>query len=195
MRACMLRRARPQRADSYKLVISCNSLDEGSAYFTQLTDHIDAKGLTIATCHLNGKNENGDVVFIGDRIAEARSPGTVKVYHYLDPYPFCDFVCYPSTYEGWGNSLGEALQAMKPVMINRYPVYLSDLSQYGLDLVEIDDEITKETVTEVLRLLEDANHRKEVTSKNFAIADRNFGYDTAERILSGCLDYLRPFVK
>lgn len=187
-----LREARPERASSYKLVVSCNSRDEGNDYFTKLTEYIKRQGLTIGACQVDGTNSSGDVVFIGDRIAEARRPGRVRIYHYLDPYAFCDLVCYPSTYEGWGNSLGEAIQALKPVMINRYPVYLTDISRYGLDLVEIDNEVTSETVNAVLKLLEDDAHRDVVTRGNFEVANRSFGYDMAEKTLAACLDRLQP---
>ena len=43
-----------------------------------------------------------------------------------------------------------------------------------------------------LRQMEDEAHRDTVTRKNFEIASKNFGYDTAEAVLSRSLARLAP---
>jgi glycosyltransferase involved in cell wall biosynthesis len=188
---CALKKARPERADKFKLVISCKCLDEGSVYFDSLVSYATERGLAIRDSVVTRLRGREDVVFIGDRIDAVRqkeNKGKTKIYHYLDPYPFCDFVCYPSTYEGWGNSLGEAIQACKPVMINRYPVYDSDIRPYGFRLLEIEDKITPETVEEALKLLENEAYRKEIVEHNFKIAGKVIGYNTAQ-------DIIEPLIK
>ena len=47
-----------------------------------------------------------------------------KMYTLWDIYPHADFVTYPSLYEGFGNALLEAFYFKKPIMTNRYSIYV-----------------------------------------------------------------------
>lgn len=172
-----LKQRRPEKAGRYKLVISLSAMDEGNKYYEKLIDYIRKKGLTIGRSTLSS-NKSGDVVFTGERISSARKKlKGKKIYHYLDTFPNCDFCVYPSTYEGWGNVIGEATQAKIPLLINKYPIYKSDIKKYGFRFVEIMDKITKKTVDDVLKILEDPKEKKRMVEHNFKVGKEHLGLD------------------
>jgi glycosyltransferase involved in cell wall biosynthesis len=173
-----LKEARPKDAKKMKLVMSLNNRDEGEHYPDSLYRYIKKQGLSIGYVTLKDQKD-GDVIFIYDRVNSIRrSENGKKIYHYYDTYPNADFVLYPSEYEGWGNVVGEAVQAKKPLMINKYDIYTRDIKPLGFDFVEIDGEITDETVKEVLGVLDHAKAYKEkMVEHNFDVAKRNIGFD------------------
>jgi mannosylglucosylglycerate synthase len=186
--------------NNYKLVISLMSKDEGDAYYNFLIDYSKSKGLSVGHCTKDGKNEVADVMFIGDRINSVRkmlrSDGghPVKIYHYLDSYTMADFICYPSYNEGWGNCLGESWQAKKPIMLNRYDVYDTDIRPLGFKMVEINNSITDDTIEHSLKMLEDKIYRDHCVETNFQIAKNNFGFDLIKRTLSELKQELMPAI-
>lgn len=174
--------------DRYKLVVSLNSMGEGDDYYKTLIDYIHEKGLS--TGHVTPKErEDGDVIFIKDLVNSVRKRNGTKTYHYLDPYPYADFVLYPSSQEGWGNVFGEAIQAKKPLLVNQYPIYKSDIKDLGFNVLEIEDKIEDKTVADVLYLLNNPHHtRNDYTEYNFDLAHDKIGYDVARDIFSGLID-------
>jgi glycosyltransferase involved in cell wall biosynthesis len=85
-------------------------------------------------------------------------------------------VTFPSIYEGFGNALLEAFYFKKPVLINRYTVYVEDIEPKGFRLISIDGFIAKETVTDVQVLMEDPAAREAMVEHNYAVATRHYGY-------------------
>ena len=53
-----------------------------------------------------------------------------------------DFVTYPSLYEGFGNALLEAIYFRKPVLINRYSIFVRDIEPKGFRLLTMDGFVT-----------------------------------------------------
>jgi glycosyltransferase involved in cell wall biosynthesis len=100
-----------------------------------------------------------------------------------DAYLAADLITYPSLYEGYGNALLEALFYGVPVLVNRYPVYVSDIAPLGLKLVEIDGEITDETVAEVKSLLANPARIRANARHNFEIARKQLSYRVLRRRL------------
>jgi glycosyltransferase involved in cell wall biosynthesis len=169
----MIKEKRPENADKYKLVISLSTMDEGNEYYDKLIQYIRDKELSIGRCTLNF-NRMGDVVFTGDRVSSTRRKERgKKIYHYLDTFPHCDFVFYPSAYEGWGNVIGEAVQAKKPMLINKFPIYISDIKKYGFKFIEINDKVTPQVVSKVLEILEKPGLRKRMVDYNFKVGKKN----------------------
>ena len=93
-----------------------------------------------------------------------------------EAYQAADFVTFPSTYEGFGNALLEAIYFKKPVMINRYKVYVQDIAPKGFNLVEMNGKITNTVVQNVKQLLGDSVRRKRVTNDNYNVAQKNYSY-------------------
>lgn len=154
-----------------KLVISHDAGDEGFEYKHMIEEL--------------AREENVEVMFIGDRVSEVRqydSEGR-KLYTLWDLYPHADLVTYPSTYEGFGNALLEAIYFKKPVVINRYSIFVEDIEPKGFELAVIDGFITREVVSRVERLLSDAEERRRVVEHNYAVARRYYSYAVLRRNL------------
>ena len=114
------------------------------------------------------------------RLAPVGEPGTPGL---ADAYSAADLVCYPSLIEGFGNALLEAVYFRRPVLVNRYPVYVSDIAPTGLRAVEIDGAVTAETVAAVTELLDRPELVEEIVTHNYAVGRRHFSYEVAEEIL------------
>jgi len=116
--------------------------------------------------------------------------GQRKVYSLWDAYVHADFVTYPSRHEGFGNALLEAIYFRLPIMINRYNVYVTDIAPLGLELIEINDEVTDEAVEAVIRSLIDPVHRRRIVEFNYSAALEHFSYEAVmpklEALLARC---------
>ena len=167
----LLRRLREPRA---RLIISHQAGDEGMAYYRQLLDRAEA--MNVEVHYLAGFIEDRRVVRSGR-----------KSYTLWDVYPHADFVTYPTLYEGFGNALLEAIYFRKPVLVNRYSVYVADIAPLGFDFVEVDGWISDESVSEVRRLLDDPSRRQAMVDTNYELARRYFSYDVLARKLEELL--------
>ncbi|NBD37877.1 MAG: glycosyltransferase [Verrucomicrobia bacterium] len=154
-----------------KLVISHEAGDEGYEYKHMLEELAREEGV--------------ELFFIGDRISEVRQRDAEgrKCYTLWDLYPHADLVTYPSTYEGFGNALLEAIYFKKPVVINRYDIFVKDIEPKGFDLAVIEGFITRDLVRKVKRLLFDADYRQGVLEHNYSIARRYYSYAILRRHL------------
>jgi glycosyltransferase involved in cell wall biosynthesis len=154
-----------------KLVISHDAGDEGYEYKHMIEEL--------------AREEEVDVRFIGDRVSEVRQLDAEgrKLYTLWDLYPYADLVTYPSTYEGFGNALLEAIYFKKPVVINRYNIFIQDIEPKGFDLAVIDGFITREVIKKVERLLNEPDYLKKVVEHNFVVARRYYSYATLRRHL------------
>lgn len=166
----LLRRLREPRA---RLIISHHAGDEGMAYYRQLLHR--AQALNVEVHYLAG--------FIEEKRAKRNGR---KAYTLWDVYPHADFVTYPTLYEGFGNALLEAIYFRKPVLVNRYSVYVADIAPFGFHFVEVDGWISDESVSEVRRLLDDPDSCATLVNKNYEIARRHFSYD----VLAAALEHL-----
>jgi len=155
----------------YKLVISHDAGDEGYEYKYMLEEL--------------AREENVELRFIGERVSEVRQRDSKgrKLYTLWDLYPHADLVTYPSIYEGFGNALLEALYFRKPVVINRYSIFIEDIEPKGFRLAVINGFITRDVVRMVQRLLDDPEYRAEVVDHNYAIARRYYSYTVLRRSL------------
>ncbi|NNC88742.1 MAG: glycosyltransferase family 4 protein [Akkermansiaceae bacterium] len=158
-----------------KLVISHDSGDEGYEY-QQMLEHL-------------AEDDGVDLRIIADRVSERRQRDSQdrKMYTLWDIYPHADLVTYPSVYEGFGNALLEAFYFRKPVVINRYSIYVQDIEPKGFQMVEMDGYVTRETVREVRRLLFDEGLRGEMVDTNYELASRFYGYGALRKALEGAL--------
>ena len=147
-----------------KLVISHPSGDEGHEYMEQLVELSQDDGI--------------DLVLCGDRIADRRQLDGAgrKVYVLKDLYPHADLVTFPSLYEGFGNALLEAVYFRRPVVVNRYSVFIRDIEPKGFRMPTIDGFVSRATVQEIRRIVEDAQYRQQLVDHNYEVARRYYGY-------------------
>ena len=123
---------------------------------------------------------------VSDKLSEINGN---RMFSLQEAYQAADFVTFPSTYEGFGNALLEAIYFKKPVMTNRYKIYVQDIAPKGFNLVEMSGKITKTVVQNVEQLLGDSVRRKHVTNYNYKVARKNYSYKILRkkllRIVSG----------
>ncbi len=147
-----------------RLVISHASGDDGFEYEARVADFAERMGVR--------------ALFSSERFGENR--GTTedgrKIYSLSDAYPHADLVTYPSLVEGFGNAFLEALYYKKPIVVNNYAIYATDIRPKGFKVIEFDDYITEKTVQETLRILDDFAYQEEMCRINYALALRHFSY-------------------
>jgi len=158
------------------LVVSHLAGDEGMDYYYQLVDFAERLGVK--------------VIWAGERVGECRGINGFgeKIYKLWDVYPHADFVTYPSLYEGFGNALLETFYFSKPVLVNRYPVFIDDIEPCGFKVISIDGEITDEVVSKTMDLISDKDLTRQWTQSNYDLCVENFSLkvlkDSLDRILS-----------
>jgi len=159
-----------------RLVISHASGDDGYEYETRVADFAERMGVR--------------TIFSSERFAEDR--GTTadgkKIYSLADAYPHADLVTYPSLVEGFGNAFLEALYYRRPIVVNNYAIYATDIRPKGFRVIEFDDYITNKTVEDTHRILDEPSYQAELCSFNYALALRHFSYKVLRNKLQVLLD-------
>jgi glycosyltransferase involved in cell wall biosynthesis len=110
-----------------------------------------------------------------------------KIYSLWDAYPHANLITYPSTYEGFGNALLEAVYFRRLVVVNRYPVYNADIEPLGFEFIELDGFVDESAVNKTRELLHDPDQVKAMAEKNYAIAQEHFSLEVLERKLKELL--------
>jgi len=149
-----------------KLVISHEAGDEGYEYLGMLEQL--------------AKEEGVDMRIVADRVGEVRQRDSEgrKVYTLWDLYHHADFVTYPSTYEGFGNALLEAIYFRKPVLINRYSIFVRDIEPKGFRLLTMDGFVTPTIARQVRQILTDRDLCEEIVNHNYEVARQFYSYST-----------------
>ncbi|TWU65858.1 glycosyltransferase family 4 protein [Crateriforma conspicua] len=159
------------RNDKCKLVISHASGDEGNEYLAALMELAESSGvdLRLADEHVGDKRgltEDGR-----------------KIYTLADAYSQADFITYPSIYEGFGNALLEAFYYRKPVLVNRYSIFVADIEPKGAKVIAMDGYLTQDVVSKVERVIRDQRFREEMVDFNYEIGKAFFSYSVLRRKL------------
>ena len=147
-----------------KLVISHASGDEGYDYEKRVWEYSRIMGV--------------DTLFVSDIINDQRgvTPGGRKIYTLDDIYPHADLVTYPSNFEGFGNAFLEAIYYRKPILVNNYSIYSTDIRPKGFSVIEIDGYVTRPAVRLAKKVLRDEAFREKMVAHNYQIALRHFSY-------------------
>jgi len=157
------------------LVISHASGDEGDEYARRVREYSEILGVK--------------VVFCSDRLDDER--GTTedgrKVFDLADVYHHADLVTYPSTIEGFGNAFLEAAYYRKPILVNNYSIYESDIRPKGFRTVEMDDYISNGTLSQTREVLTNPDLVAEMVEINHALASRFFSYEVLAQKLTTLL--------
>ena len=121
------------------------------------------------------------------------TPDGRKIYSLWDIYPFADLVTYPSLYEGFGNAFLEAVYFKKPIVVNNYTIYESDIRTKGFHVIFFDEFITDDTVAQANAILDNPELAHESAEKNYELARKYFSYATLREKLQICLDNIFGF--
>jgi glycosyltransferase involved in cell wall biosynthesis len=156
----------------YKLVISHEAGDEGYDYAQFVQEH--------------ARDHNVDLRFVSCHIGETRgvNESGEKIYTLWDVYPHADFVTYTSLYEGFGNAFLEAVYFKKPILINRYEVFVRDIEPQGFDLIVMDGFLTDRIVRQVHEVVESSERRERMVNYNYEVATRHYSYAVVRKRLA-----------
>jgi len=158
-----------------KLLISHEAGDEGFEYADWLKQAARNMGVDLRIMGIDMRDPWNDV------------DETVTGYTLLDVYPCADFVTYPSLHEGFGNAFLEAVYLRKPVLINRYSIFIRDIEPKGFDLVVMDGLLTRKTIEQVREVLVSEERRRTMVRHNFDVASRYYSYAMLRRWLKTLL--------
>jgi glycosyltransferase involved in cell wall biosynthesis len=169
----LVRRLKEPRA---RLVVSHSAGDEGLGYYHWLRDLAQSEGV--------------DMRFVANRFSETRKfdDQGQKIFSLWDMYPHADLITYPSEYEGFGNAFLEAIYFRKPILVNRYSVYMLDIEPLGFETVTMDGYISDDVVEKVRHVLNDPELRRQMADRNFAIAKQHFSLAVLRRRLHNLIE-------
>ncbi|MEM9479074.1 MAG: glycosyltransferase family 4 protein [Verrucomicrobiota bacterium] len=156
----------------YCLLVSHRAGDEGFEYQDML--------IRLA------KQRDVRVIWFGERIGHehGETEDGKRIYRLWDISPHADLVAYPSIYEGFGNAFLEAVYFRKPVVVNRYQVYIDDIEPCGFKTVTLDGAVDAGVVERTRFLLENPDVAKQWCDHNYEVALEHFSYATLKKKLS-----------
>ena len=161
-----------------KLVISHEDGDEGLGYSDWLQRLARDSGI--------------DLRLVKENVVSPwrKATGVNGQFSLWTVYAAADLVTFCSLYEGFGNGLLEAIYFKKPVILNRYETFISDIEPLGFEFLTLDGYLTPDVVTRARRLLKGGGETYAGPERNYAIARRHFSYDVLRRHLTTILSEL-----
>lgn len=157
------------------LVISHASGDEGYEYQMRVREYADMMKIR--------------ALFVDDIIQETR--GTTedgrKIYTLEDIYPHADLITYPSLIEGFGNAFLETIWFRKPIMVNNYSIYATDIKPKGFRVIEMDNFISRETIKTADEVLNDKKLAREMADINYSLGLKYYSYGVLRNQLQAVL--------
>jgi len=156
-----------------KLVVSHESGDEGLEYQDALVELAEQSGVDLRFVHTQLRpSEEATSGRIGATVA---SLGEV--------YAAADLITYPSIYEGFGNALLEAFYYRKPVVVNRYAIFISDIEPKGFKVIAMNGFLTRTVLEHVRKVIGDPAYRQEMVDQNYELGKAFFSYSVLRRRL------------
>jgi glycosyltransferase involved in cell wall biosynthesis len=163
-----------------KLVVSHAAGDEGFEYVLKLNTLARESGVQIR--------------FIHNMVADpyAPQPDANDRFSLWEVYQAADFVTYPSLYEGFGNALLEAIYFKKPLLVNRYKIFKTDIEPKGFDVIKMDGHLTGEVVADVKNVMNDEHRREKMVTANYQIAREHYSFALLHEKFAALLSKLFP---
>lgn len=158
-----------------RLVISHASGDEGYTYERHLREYAERLSVPV--------NFESDII----RERRGQLPDGRKVYSLWDVYPYADMVTYPSDIEGFGNAFLEAVYFRRPVVVNNYSIFDTDIKPKGFRVIEFDGYIDDDTVQRTRDVLDDPKRMRAMAEYNYQLAKRHYSFTMLERRLQTLL--------
>ena len=154
-----------------KLVVSHESGDEGLEYRDALVELAEQSGVDLRFVHAQIPTTNP--------LGIVEGPGTSLA----EVYAQADLITYPSLYEGFGNALLEAFYYRKPVLVNRYAIFISDIEPKGFKVITMNGFLTRKVLEQVRRVISDESYRTQMIDRNFELGKKFFSYSVLRRKL------------
>ena len=154
-----------------KLIISHATGDEGDDYYERILDYAEHLGVEIVPVdHLvaprRGVNEKGE-----------------KLYTIADMYTCADLITYPSGYEGFGNAFLEAIYYRRPIVVNRYSIYIADIEPKGFDVIVMNGFVSASVTEQIKEVLYNPQRRARMVKWNYELGRKYFSYEVLEKHL------------
>ena len=150
------------------LFITHRADDEGESYWRFLMHQASSMGVRLRLIEDMISTESTDVE-------------SGKRFSLWEVYGYANLVTYPSIYEGFGNALLETVYFKRPAVVNRYPVYAADLAPLGFEFVELEGFVDQKAIDDVQNLLSNPDRVRQMTEKNYRIAQEYFSLELLER--------------
>ncbi len=154
-----------------KLVVSHESGDEGMDYRDSLIELAEQSGVDLHFVHAE----------LEPAVTTERNGASVASL--AEAYYHADLITYPSLYEGFGNALLEAFYYRKPVLVNRYSIFVADIEPKGFKVIAMDGFLTRGVLEQVRRVISDEHYRQEMVDYNFELGKAFFSYSVLRRKL------------
>jgi len=161
--------------EKYKLVISHEAGDEGFEYVERIKQLAGRYGIQVR--------------FVDKMVEDPFAHPSDKKgrFSLWEVYQAADFITYPSLYEGFGNALLEAIYFKKPILVNRYKIFMDDIEPKGFDLVSMDGVLTGEVVKKIQHIVNDKEKREKMADKNYLLALKHYSYSSLRKQLASIM--------
>ncbi len=153
--------------DDPDLIITHSAGDEGFAYYNWLQREARMMGVSLQLVDF----------MVG---SESEGFGGSPSFSLADAYRSTDLVTYPSIYEGFGNALLEAVYYKRQVVINRYPVYNSDIRPLGFQFIELDGYVDERAIELSIEVIKYPETIRDIVEGNYQIARHHFSMEVLE---------------
>lgn len=161
------------------LVVSHASGDEGHTYAEYLSEYADIMGVRMLSASDNIDYERG------------QTPDGRDIFSLADIYQQADLVTYPSSVEGFGNAFLETVYYCRPIVINTYEIFKTDIQPKGFKVIGFDDFIGGGCVRFARRVLHHPELAAEMTDYNYQLGRRYYSYSVLKNhlvaLMSECL--------
>jgi glycosyltransferase involved in cell wall biosynthesis len=111
-----------------------------------------------------------------------------KIYSLADAYSQADLVTYPSQIEGFGNAFLEAIYYQRPIVLNNYEIFKTDIRPKGFKVIGYDNYIDQACIAAVQKILAEPKLVDEMVSANYQIGRKFYSYQVLERRLASLLE-------
>lgn len=154
-----------------RLVISHSATDEGNGYVQHLRTFADLLGIDVSF-------ESTIIGATRGRTADGR-----KIYSLADVYQRADLVTYPSSVEGFGNAFLEAIYYRRPLVVNNYSIFATDIQPKGFRVISFDGFITEDTLAQTRYILQDREAAAGMVELNYQLSTKHYSYAVLRRNL------------
>ena len=158
--------------EKYKLVISHEAGDEGFEYVERIKRLAGKYGIQVR--------------FVNKMVEDPFAQPSSKKdrFNLWEVYQAADFITYPSLYEGFGNAFLEAIYFNKPILVNRYKIFIDDIEPKGFELVTMDGALTGDVVEKIRNIVNDKQRRNTMVDHNYRLALKYYSYASLRKQLA-----------
>ncbi len=159
------------------LVISHATGDEGDHYYLRVKEYAKNLGVNLVSVD--------NLIGTRQEVQKMKKKFTIG-----DIYKCADLITYPSGYEGFGNAFLESIYYKKPIVVNRYSIFISDIEPKGFKVITFDGFITQDVVNQIYDVLKDKKKLADMVETNYRLGLHYFSFEVLERILLSIIGQL-----